>query len=380
MPRASILRQCAVLLVCLALTASLCAQSPQRATTSFTRLSADANAARDANRLDDAVTLYKRALALKPSWAEGWFSLGTIYYDQNKYQQAAPAFRKAVALQPKQGTGLAMLGLTEFELGQDDLALKHIQASADIGMADDPQLHKVVLYHEGVLLQRKGKFESAQQTLEQLCLQGVQSDELANTLGMVLLRSQAKAPPTESPNAQILGTIGRAECLAAQRKYDQGRAIFSPLVEQYPDYRGIHYAYGMFLQEARDDNGAVKQFQEEIKNNPRDVESHLRIAAAKYKTDSAAGLPYAQEAVQLDPKQPFAHYLLGLLLLDVDKYQAAIPELEIARKAFVSDPKVYFALGSAYARAGRKEDAARARAKFEQLSSQQPADRRSDNR
>jgi predicted Zn-dependent protease len=60
-----------------------------------------------------------------------------------------------------------------------------------------------------------------------------------------------------------------------------------------------------------------------------------------------------------------------LLLLDVDKYQEAIPQLEIARKSFSSDPKVYFALGSAYARAGRKEDAARARTRFERLSQAQ---------
>jgi len=63
--------------------------------------------------------------------------------------------------------------------------------------------------------------------------------------------------------------------------------------------------------------------------------------------------------------------LLGLLLLDTDDYQRAIPELEIAQKAFSDQPKVYFALASAYSRAGRKEDAARARQKFVELNSQQ---------
>ena len=38
----------------------------------FATLSAKAQAARDADRLDEAVTLYRKALALKPSWAEGW--------------------------------------------------------------------------------------------------------------------------------------------------------------------------------------------------------------------------------------------------------------------------------------------------------------------
>jgi tetratricopeptide (TPR) repeat protein len=339
-----------------------------RATGTFSSLSAQANAAREANHLDEAVVLYKKALALRPKWAEGWFALGTIEYDRNHYAQAARAFRKLKLLDPTQGTALAMLGLCEFELGQDDLALKHIQASIDLGMAEDQQLRHVVLYHEGVLLQRKGSFESAQETLEQLCLQGVQSNEIANTLGMVLLRSPEKtAPAAGSPDAAVVGLAGRAECLAGQHKYDEARAIFAPLVERHPDYPNLHYAYGMFLLEARDTTTAIAQFKQEIKNTPDHVFARLQIAQANYKIDSAAGLPYAEEAVNLNPKLPFAHYLLGLLLLDTDNYQRAIPELELAKKFFPRESKLYFALGSAYARAGRDQDAKRARETFARL-------------
>jgi predicted Zn-dependent protease len=65
---------------------------------------------------------------------------------------------------------------------------------------------------------------------------------------------------------------------------------------------------------------------------------------------------------------PLGHYLLGALLLDVDQPERAIPQLEVAEKASLRDPRVYFALGSAYSRVGRKQDAARARATFERLS------------
>lgn len=334
----------------------------------FSSLSAQANAARDANRLDAAVVLYKKALALRPSWAEGWFSLGTIEYDRNNYAQAARALRKVRTLDPKQGTALAMLGLCEFELGQDELALKHIHDGIDLGMAEDPQLRHVVLYHQAVLLQRKGNFESAQETLEQLCLQGVRSDEIENALGMVLLRSQAKAtPPPATRDAEVVSAAGRAECLAGQHKYDDGRAIFAPLVQRYPDYPNLHYGYGMFLLEARDTPSAIAEFKQEIRNTPDHVFAHLQIAAADYKVDSAAGLPYAEEAVRLNPRLPFGHYLLGLLRLDIDDYRGAIPELELAKKSFPRDSKLYFALGSAYARAGREQDAKRARETFARL-------------
>jgi predicted Zn-dependent protease len=74
--------------------------------------------------------------------------------------------------------------------------------------------------------------------------------------------------------------------------------------------------------------------------------------------------------VKLDPHSAFAYYPLGLLLFDTDDYQKAIPDLEIDAKAFPHDAKVFFALGSAYSRKGRKEEAARARATFQRLNQQ----------
>ena len=101
----------------------------------FETLAKSADEARDAGRLDEAVKAYRRALALNPKWAEGWWSLGTLYYDGDRYAEAEMAFGKVVALDPKQGTARAMLGLCEFELGQPERALKDIEAEQDAGRA-----------------------------------------------------------------------------------------------------------------------------------------------------------------------------------------------------------------------------------------------------
>ena len=54
-------------------------------TSDFTTLSARAEAAREAGRLDEAVSLYRKALALRPTWKEGWWALGTILYEQDAH-------------------------------------------------------------------------------------------------------------------------------------------------------------------------------------------------------------------------------------------------------------------------------------------------------
>lgn len=99
-------------------------QSRQPNTSQFKSLSEQAAIASSENRLDEAAALYAKTLALRPRWTDGWWSLGTIEYDRDHYAKAAHAFEKVIALDSKNGTAHAMLGLCQFELHQDDAALK----------------------------------------------------------------------------------------------------------------------------------------------------------------------------------------------------------------------------------------------------------------
>lgn len=351
-------------------TVALSAQSHSSQT--FATLSTRANAARDADRLDEAATLYKQALALHPTWAEGWWSLGTIQYDTNRYAAAAKSFEKLIALQPRNGMAQVMLGLCQFEIGLDSSALQHLEAATNLGISADPELRRVLLYHEAVLLQRDGKFERAQSLLQQLCLEGTTGPEIEAALGMALLRMTAKTPPAAgTSDSSVVSGIGHAGCLVGQKKYEEAKTILDPLANQYSQFPNVHYAAGLLLLDTGDIDSAIQQFQAEIRNQPRDVVARLKIAAADYKVNSQAGIPYAEEVVKTDPQIGLGHYLLGLLLLDTGNYQHAIPELESARASFPNEARLYFALGSAYSMAGRKDDAARARDTFQRLNQEQ---------
>ena len=354
-------------------------QATKPAPQDFATLSAQAQQASEQNRLDEAIALYRKALAVRPAWAEGWWSLGTIQYDRNSYKEAASAFERLTALQPKKGSPRVMLGLCQFELGDDEHALKNIQEGRQLGTNPDSQFQQVMLYHEGLLLLRKAHFESAAEVFWDLSAQGVRSDELALGLGMTALRMLPKDLPAESdPGREVVRRVGQAESLAALKRFDEAKRAYSDLVSNYPNFPNMQYAYGHFLLNANDPDAAVAAFQQELKNSPQNVPARLQIAAARYRLDSTAGLPYAQEAVKLAPQLPFAHYLLGLLLLDTGDFASAIPELEFARKGLSQEAGVYFALGNAYAKAGRKEDAANARLTFARLN-KQSKERQSSN-
>src|SRR5947209_5618432 len=64
----------------------------------FDRIAKEAAAAREQNRVDDALQLYKQAVKLKPGWNEGWWWLGALQYDLDRYPDARDAFKKFIAL------------------------------------------------------------------------------------------------------------------------------------------------------------------------------------------------------------------------------------------------------------------------------------------
>ena len=333
----------------------------------FSDLSAQAAGARDANRLDEAAGLYRTALALKPDWPEGWWSLGTVYYDLNNYREAAAAFTKVSALAAKSGSARVMLGLSEFELGEDTEALKHIQEGERIGVVENEQLRHVALFHEGILLRREGKFEGAQRALDSLCIAGLDNSELLSELGMTAVRIRDRSAPTAAPATAVISGVGHAQCLAARKEFDKAKREYAELCRNYPDFQNLHYAYGRFLLDAHEVPSGIAELETEIELDPNDSYARLEIAAAKYKVDSAGGLPFARAAVEHNPNLPLAHYMLGLLLLDTGNVRQAIPQLEIAQRSMPQVPNVYAALGSAYSQADRDGDAARARAKLQRL-------------
>ncbi len=334
----------------------------------FDKLSQEADAARDANHLDEAVGLYQQALALRPDWKEGWWSLGTIEYDRSQYAEAKRALEKVVAQDPESGTARLMLGLSEFELGEDEAALREIERAKTQQLTRDPQMLNVMFFDEGVLLRRSGKFEASANVLEDLCAQQAEDPEIVRELGMLSLRLRDKAYPAPStPMAEVVGRLGEARCRVGKNQFDAARQIAQTVAAQFPQVPNVHYAYGRILLDSQDPTAAVKEFELEIANQPNDVYSRLEIAAARYRVDSAAGIPYAEDAVRLNPRLPFGHYMLGLLLLDAGQYQNSVPQLELAKASFPDDPRVYFALANAYTHVGRRDDAATARAEFRRL-------------
>lgn len=354
----------------LAAAAILLAAGPVLAQDStFADIANRASQARLANRSAEAIALYRDAVRSKPDWTEGWFYLGTLLYDTDRTAEAAEAFAKAAALNPNAGTAWVMLGLSEFALGKHADALSHIQRGRALGVAADPQLRHVMLYHEGLLLLGASEFERAQEALEPLAAEGVALDELLVALGRAVLRlsSDASVKTAAGFDLAIVRRAGWAAFLAAQKRFDDARREYESLGVEHPETRNVHYALARHLASIGRPEPALAAYRRELANFPDHVPALIGAAAILGETDAQAALTYAEAAVKINPGIPLGHYVLGSLLLKTDQIERAIAELERAEREVKNDPGVYYALGRAYSRVGRTADADRARAAFKRL-------------
>lgn len=342
-------------------------KSTPKSEAAFNDLAKRASEALAAERLDESLDLFGQALRLKPSWAEGWWSAGTILYERDRYPEARDAFRSLVSLDPKNGPAWGMLGLCEFQTREYERAIVSLQRGRLLGLGNNEQLISVVRYHTAITYTRLEQYEIAYDVLREFVREGKENPKIIEAFGLALLRMPFL--PTEMPpdKRELVLLAGQATYQMAARRGELAEKIFKDLLARYPNAPSVHYGYGVFLL-TRDADAAMAEFRRELEISPEHVPAMLQMAFELLKRDEhEAALPWAEKSVQLAPKLFPARNALGRILLELGQVEKAIKEIEEGVKLAPDSPEMHFALARAYTRAGRKQDAAREREIFQRL-------------
>ena len=65
--------------------------TPKARGPSFAELAQRASAARDANRIEEAIDLYRQATQIRPKWDAGLWYMGTLLYESDRFEAARAA-------------------------------------------------------------------------------------------------------------------------------------------------------------------------------------------------------------------------------------------------------------------------------------------------
>src|SRR5439155_19960405 len=84
----------------------------------------EAAAARDANRVDEAIAKYSRVIEVAPGLGSAYVNLGALYFNQQKVDRAYATFVKGVENAPADRTLLSNAAAAAQQLGKSAEALK----------------------------------------------------------------------------------------------------------------------------------------------------------------------------------------------------------------------------------------------------------------
>jgi tetratricopeptide (TPR) repeat protein len=335
---------------------------------SFDHVSHAADQARDEGRSVDAIRLYKQALALRPSWKDGLWSLGSLLYEENQYAETCEVLRRFLAIDPELGLGWALLGMSEFQTRDYSRALDHLERAMAQGMGDQKDIAQSVFYYVAVLQNRFEQFEESMGLLMTMVKAGQNASPLTEAIGLTALRLPLLPSEIPPDRRQLIRIAGEGALAMEGQRRDEAERLFSDMANNYPDEPGVHFLYGAFLMDVRPQDG-IREMQRELQISPFSVPARLRIAEEYIKearTDEA--LPLAQEATKLDPKRGVTHMMLGEVLVTKGDVAGGIVELEAAREKSPDTIRIRWDLLRAYTSSGRTEDAKREKEEIEKLS------------
>jgi tetratricopeptide (TPR) repeat protein len=344
------------------------AAAPQSASAAnFDQIARDAAEARAANRSADAIRLYRHGVEVRPNWAEGWWFIASLLYEDDHYADAAPVFTRYLKLEPKSAPGWTMLGLCEYQLGDYETSLKHLTLGKSLGLPESNQMAQVARYHRGALYTHFGQFYAALDELKLFSFPPVESPKVIEAIGVAALRRPLLPQQVTAEDREFITKTGRAVFDSWAARPAEAEREFKELLSSHADNAHIHYLYGSYLLQSHSD-AALGELTKCLELDPKYVPAMLQLAFEYLsRGEPAKGIPPAEDAVRLAPDSFVAHNALGRLLLENGDSARAITELQAAVKLAPEVPECHFALASAYMKAGRRQDGARENAEFLRL-------------
>ncbi len=285
-------------------------------------------------RLDQAITDYRHALALDPSFPGLEMNLGLALFKANRFQEAIKPFSDELKKHPGDQRLLILLGLSHYGMGDYLVAVPYLKRAA----ANDPQNLPLRL------------------TLAHACLWSKQNSCVMEVYKEIL------ALNAESAEADMLA----GEALDEEGKVAEATQQFRAAAKANPKEPNVHFGLGYLLWEQKQYDEAAKEFQAELANDPTSAQALAYLGDTYVElNDYTSALPALEKAVAAAPSIAFVHRDLGIVYASLDRKEEAVAELQ---KAIALDPKdvtPHWRLGRLYQSMGRKEEA---KAEFDKAS------------
>jgi tetratricopeptide (TPR) repeat protein len=154
-----------------------------------------------------------------------------------------------------------------------------------------------------------------------------------------------------------------AEALEVQGKWDEAAKQYEEILAQNPKLPGIHYLIGRILLSKPDPDpariaSAKQEFIQELEIDPKNPGAEYVLGVlARQDSDWEQAATHFSRAAKLDASFGDAFWGWGVSLVSAKRYEEAIAPLQAAVRLQPGNPSAHYNLGMALSRSGRAEEA-----------------------
>jgi tetratricopeptide (TPR) repeat protein len=325
----------------------------------------------------EAEAAWDKVLKAHPSSPEAYAHLGLLKALQENYKEAVPLYRKAMALDPSFPNLQLDLGLALFKSGELKPAILEFKPLLSKQDPTSPEAQRLTILI-GMAEYGLGEYAAAIPYLREAANHDTESLGLRLSLAHSCLWSKQYQCVLDVYQEILLLNLDSAEAdMLVGEVMDENKnaagAIeqFRAAVKADPKLPDAHFGLGYLLWTQNQYPEAASEFQTELANNPNHILAMTYLGSTLMQLNQPqAAQTLLEEAVQHNPEIKLAHLDLGILYDDAGRLADALRELKIAEKLDPNDANVHWRLGRFYQAAGKKVEA---KAEFDKTRSLQKA-------
>src|ERR1700733_393037 len=302
----------------------------------------------------------------RPTDPEPFAHLGLLEAHQEHYAEAITSYRKAMALNPAMPRLQFNLGLAYFKAADYKQALQQLKPLLKTLPSDSDEAQRLVILigmsHYGL-----GEFEASTPYLKQAADHDAQNLTLLLTLAHSCLLSRQYqcvldafhrmvALNAESAESDML--VG--EALDEMKDTVGATREFRAAVQTNPKEPNAHFGLGYLLWTQLQYEEASQEFQAELENTPDYTKAMLYLADSDIKLNrNEDARPLLERVVAMEPTNSMGLLDLGIIYAEANRKEDALREFKAAAALTPDDVNVHMWLGRLYRSTGNPSEAKR---------------------
>jgi Flp pilus assembly protein TadD len=290
-------------------------------------------------RETEAISLYEKALHLKPGDSVTRRNLGVAYFRAHQYGPALPLLESSASETPSFQV-LELAGLDAFALDRYDVAAHYLETAHRAQPNDLDTLDML-----GKAYLRSGNYAGVRDVFGQI---------------------MAINPNSVAAHAMM--------AMAYDKLYQEDDAIreFEAARVVDPTYPGIHTGLGVIYWRNHNFDAAEREFREELSRYPQDPIANCTLGRIlRRRNNPSEAVAYLKAALAANPSYRDALLELGECWIQLDQSASAIDPLRKAIALAPEDAEAHYILGTALNKSGNPGEGARERALCAQLRTKQ---------